>query len=104
MGAKEEAQEHTQDMSRRMQGDTFHVQQTSHTNVCNPAVRLKSMTLRCYELAELFASVMMEKKQVTAPFFFSLMSAHGAITALQHLTCTRLQRLRIFWLLTFLGL
>lgn len=71
MGAKEEAQEHTQDMSRRMQGDTFHVQQTSHTNVCNPAVRLKSMTLRCYELAELFASVMMEKKQVTAPPFFS---------------------------------
>lgn len=56
-----------------MQSDTFLVQQTSHTNVCNPAVRLKSMTFRrwrCYELAaELFASVMMEKKTSHSPPF-----------------------------------
>lgn len=49
-----------------MQSDIFLVQQTSHTNVCNPAVRLKSMAFhrwRYYELAaELFASVVMEKK------------------------------------------
>lgn len=57
-------------MSRQMQSDTPLVQQTSHTNVCNPAVRLKSMTLRCcfYELAaELFASVTMEKKTSHSP-------------------------------------
>lgn len=60
---------HTQDKSRWMQSDTFLLQQTSCTNVCNPAVRLKSMTLRScccnYELAaELFASMRMEKKSL----------------------------------------
>lgn len=40
----EKPQKRTQDMSRWMQSDSFHVQQTSQTNVCNPAVRLESMT------------------------------------------------------------
>lgn len=62
-----------------MQSDTFVLQQTPHTNVCNPAVRLKSLTFHhwCYSelAAELFASVMMEKKTSHSPhFFFSLLS------------------------------
>lgn len=72
----EKPQKHTQDMSRWMQSDTFRVQQTSHTNVCNPAVRSKSMTLHCYELAaELFASVMMEKETSHSPLFPPSVSA-----------------------------
>lgn len=46
MGRREQKpQKRTQEMPRRMQSDALLVQQTSHTNVCNPAVRLKSMTL-----------------------------------------------------------
>lgn len=81
----EKSQKHTQDMPRRMQSDAF--QQTTHTNVCNPAVRLKSLTMTlcccCNKLAaELFASVMMEKKKSHSPP--PPRSLHGVITSSQH--------------------
>lgn len=78
---EQKPQEHTQEVCRRMHSDAFLVQQTSHTNVCSPAVRLKSMTLSCCHklAAELFASVMMKKKTSHSPLS-PLLSLAGALT------------------------
>lgn len=97
---EQKPQQHTQDKSWWMQSDTFLLQQTPHTNVCNPAVRLKSSTFHCwchYELAaELFASVTMEKKTSHGPLFFSLLSLHGLITQASALVANTINTLHDF--------
>lgn len=90
---KQKTQKHTRDKSRWMQSDTFVLQQTPHTNVCNPAVRLKSLTFHhwCYSelAAELFASVMMEKKTShSPPFFFPFCLRLALPTPSLHMTST----------------
>lgn len=78
MGAAREQKAHAAyGMSRWMQSDTFFSRDSkvSRTNVCNPAVRLKSMTFfRCWWLLWISCCNLFcfrddgKRKQVTAPF------------------------------------